>query len=189
MSQVPIGYSEQSEEEVLGQLSSSATGLSSAEAISRLSACGPNTVSASREDTALSQLLRQFKSPIILILLMATVISAITKDWSDAAIIGITLAICDFVRSPNGTDTPLDNDVRTILHRRFEPGSAAGQRILGLAVRRMDTRDKYTRDDEVSMTFVGFLFFADPSNPMPMKPSRNSTLSESISRSSPETTA
>jgi P-type Mg2+ transporter len=68
-------------------LASSAAGLSRAEAARRLSRDGPNVVVARQQATALRLFLRQFASPLVLILLFAAIVSAIVRDWIDAAII------------------------------------------------------------------------------------------------------
>ncbi len=74
-------------EAALEQYRSSANGLSGAEAASRLSTYGENTIHASKRSSPLLLFLSQFKSPIILIMLVATGISAATGDWLDSLII------------------------------------------------------------------------------------------------------
>ncbi len=73
-----------------GRLRSSENGLSGREAARRLRLHGPNTVGESGEPGALSLLLRQFQSPLVLILLFGAVISLALRDWTDT---GIILAI------------------------------------------------------------------------------------------------
>ncbi len=74
-------------ERVLAALGSTYEGLSATEAQRRLQGYGPNTLAARAEATPLRIFLSQFKSPIILILLFATAISAVLQDWTDATII------------------------------------------------------------------------------------------------------
>jgi P-type Mg2+ transporter len=62
-------------------------GLTATEAESRLAQAGKNVLKAQAETSALGLFLGQFRSPIILILLFATVLSAVLKDWVDAVII------------------------------------------------------------------------------------------------------
>jgi Mg2+-importing ATPase len=62
-------------------------GLDQAEAARRLVSVGPNQVSQRTRATALGLFLNQFKSPIMLILLAATLVSAFLSDWLDAVII------------------------------------------------------------------------------------------------------
>jgi Mg2+-importing ATPase len=76
----PTGY-------LLAALQSSRDGLSAAEARSRLSQYGPNVLEARETATALRLFFNQFKSPIVLILLFATIVSAVVRDWVDALII------------------------------------------------------------------------------------------------------
>ena len=72
---------------LLTSLNSSAAGLSSAEAARRLQQVGPNTLKAGRQVTALGLLLNQFKSPLVLILVFAVIVSAFAQEWIDATII------------------------------------------------------------------------------------------------------
>ncbi len=93
-------------EELFQVLGSSTEGLTSDEAIRRLEQYGPNLLGARKQATALGLFLRQFQSPIVLILLFATLISAFLKDWPDAVIIlGIVLgsALLSFVQEHNAS--------------------------------------------------------------------------------------
>jgi Mg2+-importing ATPase len=72
--------------EALSELGSSALGLSSVEANRRLSVYGPNAV-LSHGVSALSVLVRQLRS-YLLLLLVAAVVSAVVGDRTEAAIIG-----------------------------------------------------------------------------------------------------
>lgn len=69
------------------QYRSSSSGLTNAEAAARLSTYGENTIHAKKSASPLLLFLGQFKSPIILIMLVATGISAATGDWLDSLII------------------------------------------------------------------------------------------------------
>ena len=80
-------YWSQSPEDLLRALSSSFRGLTAEEAQERLQRQGPNALRPPRRKSGLSLFLGQFKSPIIMVLLFATAVSAILKDWVDAAII------------------------------------------------------------------------------------------------------
>jgi Mg2+-importing ATPase len=78
--------------DVLAGLETSASGLKSAEAATRLARYGPNTLRAGKRTDTLTLLLRQFKSPIILILIAAAALSLGLGDRVDAGIIlGIVL--------------------------------------------------------------------------------------------------
>jgi P-type Mg2+ transporter len=87
-SQPALGsYWSQPAEQLLAALRSSAGGLSRDEAARRLATYGPNALKAHRRAGPVGLFFNQFKSPIILLLLVATVISAVLQDWTDAAII------------------------------------------------------------------------------------------------------
>jgi len=83
----PGSYWDLSPDDLISSLNSSADGLSEAEAAERLEAVGLNRLGVKEQATGLSLFLNQFKSPIILILLFATVLSAYLRDWPDAVII------------------------------------------------------------------------------------------------------
>ncbi len=80
-------YWSQSAEELLASLHSSPQGLSSEDARRRLDQSGLNLIQAQKQASALILFLNQFKSPIVLILLAATGLSAALQDWPDALII------------------------------------------------------------------------------------------------------
>jgi Mg2+-importing ATPase len=73
--------------EVVKSVNSSLTGLSENDAQEILQRVGPNSTKSKKRVTPLGLFLNQFKSPIVLILLFATVISAFLLDWADAIII------------------------------------------------------------------------------------------------------
>jgi Mg2+-importing ATPase len=73
--------------EVSQSLNSSPAGLRDEEAQEVLRQVGPNRTSAKKQVTPLGLFLNQFKSPIVLILIAATLISAFLQDWTDAVII------------------------------------------------------------------------------------------------------
>ena len=82
----------QSAEEVLAQLASTATGLSSQEAAQRLAANGPNELKEGKRISPLQIFLGQFKSLIIWILIAAGVISGVLGEVVDAiAILAIVV--------------------------------------------------------------------------------------------------
>jgi Mg2+-importing ATPase len=73
--------------EVVAELGTGTGGLSAKDAAERLTRFGPNAVEDQRELTVLKLLLRQFESPLVLILLFGAVVSLIVRDWIDASII------------------------------------------------------------------------------------------------------
>ena len=72
---------------LLAALAASPAGLSTPEAADRLARFGPNTVEESRDVAAARLLLRQFASPLVLILVFGAVVSLFVRDWIDSAMI------------------------------------------------------------------------------------------------------
>jgi Mg2+-importing ATPase len=72
---------------VAARLGSSADGLSQDEAEARLEAAGPNALRARPAATRWRIFVAQVRSPLLLILVFAAVISLLTGQWSDAAIV------------------------------------------------------------------------------------------------------
>ena len=72
-------------EEALQRLATKADGLPEDEARRRLADAGP--APRLRRASALGIFLRQFKSPLVLILVFAAAVSILTRDWVDAAIV------------------------------------------------------------------------------------------------------
>lgn len=89
-SAAPVDYWSLSTEELFSALHTSSNGLQSSDAGQRLKQYGLNTFRTQQKTTALRLLLSQFKSPLVLILIFAAIVSGITKEWVDA---GIILAI------------------------------------------------------------------------------------------------
>ncbi|WP_395740732.1 magnesium-translocating P-type ATPase [Prosthecobacter sp.] len=70
------------------------------------------------------------------------------------------LAVCTKVATPAG-DKPMA-EFHDALQQRFAEYSHAGHRVLGLATRDVTDDPVINKDDEVAMTFTGFLLFDDP---------------------------
>ena len=68
-------------------LQSGPGGLSAARAAASLAANGPNSVDDAQKASALRLLLRQFESPLALILVFAALLSFVLRQWVDASII------------------------------------------------------------------------------------------------------
>jgi magnesium-transporting ATPase (P-type) len=66
-------------DEVSGKLNSSTNGLSQTAAQEILESVGPNCIRSKEQVTPIGLFLNQFKSPIVLILIFATVISAFSQ--------------------------------------------------------------------------------------------------------------
>ena len=73
--------------QLIHDLQTSSDGLQPEEAGKRLQQYGPNTIQKKQEETALRLLIRQFKSPLVLILIFAAIISGIVGEWVDAIIV------------------------------------------------------------------------------------------------------
>ena len=71
------------------------------------------------------------------------------------------LAVCTDVLLPDGRRVPVA-DMHAEIDTRFQALSEQGQRVLGLATRALGGVEHATVADEVGMTFIGFLGFADP---------------------------
>jgi P-type Mg2+ transporter len=74
-------------EALLEALETSPDGLSEAEAARRLSIYGPNALEERRQATAVGLFLNQFRSPLVLILIFAALVSAALGEWVDASIV------------------------------------------------------------------------------------------------------
>lgn len=74
-------------EQLLTELHTARTGLSQADAKRRLQQVGPNSINAANQSTTFGLLLSQFKSPLVLILVFAAIVSAIAGEWPDALIV------------------------------------------------------------------------------------------------------
>lgn len=72
---------------MLRALHISPDGLTSQEAQERLAHYGHNALQAAKRFTLLQLLASQFRSPILIILLFATIVSGVVGDWADAIII------------------------------------------------------------------------------------------------------
>ncbi len=77
----------------LAGLNATATGLTAAEAASRLAHDGPNTVAAKGGVSWLRKLGGQFVEPLVLVLLGAVVVSVVLRDYVDALIIGTVVVL------------------------------------------------------------------------------------------------
>ena len=92
MEPVPTSFWSLSAVDIARRLDSGPQGLDSQEAESRLAAFGPNSLKPQRRAGPLGLLLSQFRSPIILILILAASLSFFLHDATDAVIIlGIVL--------------------------------------------------------------------------------------------------
>ena len=74
-------------ERALRELGSTATGLSGPEAQRRLVENGPNSMQAGEQETPVRLFLRQFESPLVLILVLASLVALSLGDWTEGSII------------------------------------------------------------------------------------------------------
>jgi len=93
MADAPDGFWGRTADEQLTELGVTRDGLTSQEAARRLATYGPNAVRVTRERGDLALLLSQFKSPIILILIAAAILSAFLGDRVDAGIILVIVVV------------------------------------------------------------------------------------------------
>jgi Mg2+-importing ATPase len=83
----PPQYWNRAPAELLKSLETTSGGLSQQEADQRLSTYGPNSLTGRSQDTALRLLVNQYRSPLVLILIFAAVVSMIAGEWPDATIV------------------------------------------------------------------------------------------------------
>ncbi|MDP2965380.1 MAG: magnesium-translocating P-type ATPase [Pelolinea sp.] len=74
-------------EQLISALHTTSNGIQQTEAVSRIKQYGLNALKAQRRTSAFGLLLSQFKSPLVLILIFASIISAFVGEWTDAAIV------------------------------------------------------------------------------------------------------
>ncbi len=86
-------YWSRSADELFLTLGSSLRGLSTTDAARRLKLVGPNVLRMHRKGSALVIFLNQFKSPLVLILIFAAVVSIFFQEWADAVIVLLIVLI------------------------------------------------------------------------------------------------
>ena len=84
---VPEAYWSLPAERLMTQLGSGAVGLTRRQAADRLKKYGPNALKAMKRSTALGLFANQFKSPLVLILIVASIISLVAAEWIDAGMV------------------------------------------------------------------------------------------------------
>jgi P-type Mg2+ transporter len=87
---VPAAYWSSPPAQLEAQLHATGAGLDAAGAAARLRRYGPNALDAKRQAGALGLFANQFKSPLVLILIVASAISLMASEWVDA---GVVLAV------------------------------------------------------------------------------------------------
>jgi len=92
-----INYHALKTEAVLGSLNSSERGISIDDAERRLANDGPNVLLEEKEENLIQIFLRQFKSPLIYVLLAATLVVVALGDLSDGILILFVLLVNAFI--------------------------------------------------------------------------------------------
>jgi P-type Mg2+ transporter len=82
---------------LLTQLKSRPSGLTSQEAAVQLSTSGPNVLNDEKNVGPLRLLLRQYESPLLLVLIFGAVLSLVLKQWTDAGIIIFIVVASSFL--------------------------------------------------------------------------------------------
>ncbi|HEU4647689.1 MAG TPA: magnesium-translocating P-type ATPase [Gemmatimonadales bacterium] len=147
----PLTRSNETLPGLLARLGTSPAGLSQAEAARRLTEFGPNVVRPRRERTALLEFLSRFRNPLIVLLLAASGISALTGDVASFGIIAgiVVLSVTlDFVQE----------------HRA---GQAAERLRQAVAVRVAVLRDGHPSDVETRELVAGDVVLLSAGNLVP----------------------
>jgi P-type Mg2+ transporter len=87
---VPDSYWTLTADQLFTALDTTGTGIQPTDAAERLKNYGLNALKEQRKTTAVGLLLSQFRSPLVLILIFAAIVSAFLGEWTDA---GIVLAV------------------------------------------------------------------------------------------------
>jgi P-type Mg2+ transporter len=82
---------------LLTQFKSRPSGLTSQEAAAQLSTFGPNVLNDEKNVGPLRLLLRQYESPLLLVLIFGAVLSLVLKQWTDAGIIIFIVVASSFL--------------------------------------------------------------------------------------------
>ncbi len=130
---------QQSVTELLSHLSATATGLTTNEAADRLRRIGPNILRPPKKRALLLQFISRFKNPLVIILLIASAVSAFTGDVTSFLIISaivIMSVTLDFIQE----------------HRAGKAADALRQSV---AIRVQALRDNKSRDIPVSELVPG----------------------------------
>ncbi len=94
---IPLKYWEAGAGELLTALETSHSGLTDEEAENRGSVFGPNLVKKKKDASKLTLFLAQFKSPIVLLLIFAVILSAVAGDAIDSSIIILIIVLSAFL--------------------------------------------------------------------------------------------
>ena len=135
----PTAYWSTPPEQLLTELGTSPIGLAQADAELRVQQYGANTLGPAGRTTAFELLLNQFKSPLVLILVVAAAISIIAREWPDAVIVVVVVlgsTLLGFVQEYRASDAieklrstltikssvVRDGQARSVLSEEIVPG-------------------------------------------------------------------
>ena len=96
-SELPKNPWSQNQEEILKSLNTSLEGLSTSESNARLKDLGPNSIPKKKRLSKLSIFLDQLKSPLIFILIIATLVTLALNEIKDAIVIGAAVLVNSFL--------------------------------------------------------------------------------------------
>jgi Ca2+-transporting ATPase len=137
--------------EVLAVLESREAGLTEAEAQFRLASVGPNLLPQQPPPTVWQIFLRQFRSPLIYLLLAATVVSLVIGHFDDAVFIAAVLLI--------------NAVIGTIQEWKAEQSSRALQKLL--RIRATVVRDGEVKEIPADQVVPGDIVWLEPGNRVP----------------------
>ncbi|MBM4441314.1 MAG: HAD-IC family P-type ATPase [Candidatus Rokubacteria bacterium] len=100
--------------EVESRLRTGGRGLDRAEIAARLQRCGPNELTEAPPSSRWVLLLLQFRSPLIYILLLATVVTLLLGEYADAVVIGLVLALNAVIGFTQ--ERKAESSVRALMH-------------------------------------------------------------------------
>jgi Ca2+-transporting ATPase len=137
--------------EVLAVLESREAGLTEAEAQFRLASVGPNLLPQQPPPTVWQIFLRQFRSPLIYLLLAATMVSLVIGHFDDAVFIAAVLLI--------------NAVIGTIQEWKAEQSSRALQKLL--RIRATVVRDGEVKEIPADQVVPGDIVWLEPGNRVP----------------------
>jgi P-type Mg2+ transporter len=130
-------YWGQSLEDLYHRLDTGPKGLSAAEAQRRLNQFGLNTLRKKQQTSALVLFLRQFKDPLILILIFAVGVSVVVGEWVDAGVVAAVIigsTILSFVQEYRATKAVEQLmarvTIRTTVLRDGQPTSIVTEQVV-----------------------------------------------------------
>jgi Mg2+-importing ATPase len=115
-------------ERLMAQLQADAGGLGAAEAAARLQRHGPNALDATRRAGVLGLYANQFKSPLVLILIVASAVSLLASEWVDAGVVLVVVfgsTVLGFVQEYIASNAIAELRSKIVLNSTVVRGGAA----------------------------------------------------------------